>query len=104
MLIRGGRGVIDGATGTTEVMTPKDPEPGVQHEAQVTIQEIVDRLASTHRGEDPDVTRAALAQAIAEAGLPEQPEKWVRDTATEVSAGRQMVIDRTRRDEDDPRR
>ena len=85
-------------------MTPKDPEPGVQHEAQVTIQEIVDRLADTHRGEDPDVARAALEQAIADAGLPEQPEKFVRDTAAEVVAGRQLVIDRTRRDEDDPRR
>ncbi len=85
-------------------MAPTDPEPGVQHEAQVTIQEIVDRLASTHSGEDPDVVRSALAQAVADAGLPEQPEKWVRDTATEVAAGRQMVIDRTRRDEDDPRR
>jgi predicted subunit of tRNA(5-methylaminomethyl-2-thiouridylate) methyltransferase len=85
-------------------MTPKDPDPGVQHEAQVTIQEIVDRLAVTHRGEDPDVARAALEQAIADAGLPEQPEKFVRDTAAEVVAGRQLVIDRTRRDEDDPRR
>jgi len=85
-------------------MTPKDPDPLVQHEAQVTIQDIVDRLAATHRGEDPDVARDALAQAIADAGLPEQPEKWVRDTATEVVAGRQVVIDRTRRDQDDPRR
>jgi predicted subunit of tRNA(5-methylaminomethyl-2-thiouridylate) methyltransferase len=85
-------------------MTPKDPDPIMQHEAQVSIQEIVDRLAVTHRGEDPDVTRAALAQAIADAGLPEQPEKWVRDTATEVSAGRQIVVDRTRRDQDDPAR
>ena len=85
-------------------MTPKDPDPIVQHEAQVTIQDIVDRLAATHRGEDPDATRAALAQAIADAGLPEQPEKWVRDTATEVAAGRQVVIDRTRRDQDDPAR
>ena len=85
-------------------MTPKDPDPGVQHEAQVTIQEIVDRLAATHRGEDPDVIRGALAQAIADAGLPEQPEKFVRDTAAEISAGRQMVVDRSRRDEDDPAR
>lgn len=85
-------------------MTPEDLEPGVQHAAQVTIQEIVDGLAVTHRGEDPDAVRAALARAIADAGLPEQPEKFVRDTATEISAGRQVVIDRTRRDEDDPAR
>ena len=85
-------------------MTPQDHDPIVQHEAQVTIQEIVDRLAATQRGEDPDAIRAALAQAIADAGLPEQPEKWVRDTATEVVAGRQVIIDRTRRDQDDPSR
>ena len=85
-------------------MTPEDLDPLVQHEAQVTIQDIVDRLAATHRGEDPDVLRAALAQAIADAGLPEQPEKWVRDTATEVAAGRKIVIDRTRRDQEDPAR
>ena len=85
-------------------MTPTDREPGVQQAAQVTVQEIVDRFATTHRGEDPDVARAALAQAIADADLPEQPEKWVRDTATEVVAGRQVVIDRTRRDQDDPAR
>ena len=85
-------------------MTPTDPDPLVQHEAQVTIQDIVDRLAATHRGEDPEVTRAALEQAIADAGLPEQPVKWVSDTADEVSAGRTVVIDRTRRDQDDPRR
>jgi hypothetical protein len=76
----------------------------VQQQAQVTIQEIVDRFAGTHAGEDPEVTRAALAEAIADAGLPEQPEKWVSDTATEIAAGRQIVVDRNRRDEDDPRR
>ena len=80
------------------------PDPIVQHQAQGTIQEVVDRLASTHRGEDPQVTRAALEQALADAGLPEQPAKWVHDTATEIAAGRTVVIDRTRRDEDDPRR
>jgi ABC-type glutathione transport system ATPase component len=85
-------------------MTPTDPDPGAQHEAQVTIQEIIDRLATTHRGEDPDAIRAALAQAIADAGLPEQPEKFVRDTAAELSAGRQVIIDRNRRDADDPAR
>jgi hypothetical protein len=81
-----------------------DLNPHVQQQAQVTIQEIVDRLSATHRGEDPDATRAALSRAIQDAGLPEQPEKWVGDTANEISAGRALVVDRTRKDEDDPRR
>ena len=81
-----------------------DLNPHVQQQAQVTIQEIVDRMSTTHRGEDQDATRAALARAIADAGLPEQPEKWVTDTADEIAAGRTIVIDRTRRDEDDPAR
>jgi hypothetical protein len=81
-----------------------DLNPHVQQQAQVTIQEIVDRLSVSHRGEDPDATRAALTQALLDADLPEQPEKWVKDTADEISAGRTIVIDRSRRDEDDPAR
>lgn len=81
-----------------------DLNPGVQQQAQVLIQQIVDRLSVTHRGEDKDVARAALAAAIADAGLPEQPQKWVADTATEIAAGRDVIVDRARRDQDDPRR
>ncbi len=88
--------------GYLTVMT--DLNPGAQQQAQVTIQQIVDQLVTTHRGGDPDATRQALSQAIQDAGLPEQPEKWVKDTADEISAGRTIVIDRNRRDEDDPRR
>ncbi len=81
-----------------------DLNPSVQQQAQLTIQEIVDRLSVTHRGEDKDAVRATLAAALADAGLPEQPEKWVADTATEIAAGRDIIVDRGRRDEDDPRR
>ncbi|HYY09369.1 MAG TPA: hypothetical protein VE781_00445 [Kineosporiaceae bacterium] len=81
-----------------------DLNPAVQQNAQLTIQEIVDRLATTHRGEDRDAVRAALAQGLADAGIPEQPEKWVTDTANEIAVGRTIVVDRGRRDEDDPAR
>jgi hypothetical protein len=81
-----------------------DLNPHVQQQAQVTLQEIVQRLAATHRGGDPEATRAALGEAIRDAGLPEQPEKWVSDTADEITAGRTLVVDRNRRDEDDPAR
>jgi uncharacterized protein YbjT (DUF2867 family) len=50
------------------------------------------------------VARAALARALEEAGLPEQPEKWVSDAGAEIAAGRRIIVDRTIRDEDDPRR
>jgi hypothetical protein len=81
-----------------------DLNPLVQQQIQETIQQIVDRLAATHRGEDKEVARAALAQGLADAGIGEQPEKWMQDTATEIVAGRTVVIDRARKDDDDPAR
>jgi hypothetical protein len=81
-----------------------DLNPQVQHDTQAAIQEIVDRLSTTHRGADPEDTRATLVQAFDDAGIPQQPEKWMRDTADEITAGRTLVVDRTRRDEDDPAR
>lgn len=88
--------------GTVAGMT--DLNPKVQQQAQGAIQGIVERLAAGHAGGDVDQVRAELARAIAEAGLPEQPEKWVADTAGEIVAGRTVVVDRAVRDEEDPRR
>jgi hypothetical protein len=81
-----------------------DLDPQVQDEAQRRIQQVVDHVAAQHHGDDVDVARAALASALEEAGLPEQPEKWVSDTGAEIAAGRRVVVDRTIRDEDDTRR
>ena len=81
-----------------------DLNPKAQQQAQLTIQDIVDRLATTHAGQDKDDVRAALAQGLADAGIGEQPEKWVTDTANEIAVGRTIVVDRGRRDEDDPAR
>ena len=81
-----------------------DLDPKVQQQAQGTIQGIVERLSAERAGGDLDAVRAELAQALAEAGLPEQPQKWVSDTAAEIVAGRTVVVDRAVRDEEDPRR
>jgi hypothetical protein len=81
-----------------------DLEPGVQAEAQQRIQQVVDEVAAHNTGGDVEEVRLSLARALEEAGLPEQPEKWVSDTAGEIAAGRRLVVDRTIRDEDDPRR
>jgi hypothetical protein len=81
-----------------------DLEPHVQDQAQQKIQQIVDSVAAEHRGDDVAVVRAALARALDEAGLPEQPEKWVSDTGAEIASGRRLVVDRALREEDDPHR
>ncbi len=88
--------------GYSEGMT--DLNPLVQQQTQEAIQQIVERLSATHAGEDKQATRAALSQALADAGIGEQPEKWMQDTAGEIVAGRTVVVDRARRDADDPAR
>jgi hypothetical protein len=81
-----------------------DLNPRVQQQAQETIQQIADEVANEHSGQDPELVRTALAERIAAAGLPEQPEKWVADTADEIAGGRRLVVDRALRDDDDPDR
>jgi hypothetical protein len=88
--------------GTDRGMT--DLNPQVQQQAQGTIQEIVERLSAGHAGDDVEHVQAELTRELSAAGLPEQPEKWVRDTAAEIAAGRTIVVDRAVREEDDPRR
>lgn len=63
--------------------------------AMVQLQSIVDRLTGEYAGNGDQIpVRAALEEAIGTAGLPEQPEKWVSDTAAEIAAGRTVVVDR----------
>jgi hypothetical protein len=45
-------------------------------------------------GGDADAARERLEAGIAAGGLPPQPESWVRSTATEIAAGRVVVVDR----------
>lgn len=78
--------------------------PRAQQHAQETVQQIADEVANEHGGQDPELIGAALAERLAAAGLPEQPETWVADTADEIAGGRRVVVDRTLRDDDDPDR
>lgn len=71
-----------------------EPAPEAQHDRQVLLQQIVSEVHAEHAGEDVDVVREALSGRIAERGFPEQPQKWVDDTAGEVSQGRHVVVDR----------
>lgn len=71
-----------------------EPAPQAQHERQKLLQEIVSEVHADHAGGDLDVVREALARRIEERGFPEQPQKWVDDTAAEVSQGRHVVVDR----------
>ncbi len=72
---------------------PEDA-PQDQHERQQLLQRITAQVTADHSGADVDVVRDALSGAIAEHGFPEQPKKWVDDTASEISQGRHVVVDR----------
>ncbi|PWJ52703.1 hypothetical protein SAMN06264364_11874 [Quadrisphaera granulorum] len=71
-----------------------EPAPEAQHDRQVLLQHIVSEVHAEHAGGDVDVVREALTRLIAERGFPEQPQKWVDDTAAELSQGRHVVVDR----------
>lgn len=72
---------------------PEDA-PQEQHERQQLLERIVAQVHADHAGGDVDDVRAALSGGIAERGFPEQPAKWVDDTAAEISQGRHVVVDR----------
>lgn len=71
------------------IQAPADPE-----DRQAFIQQLVTRVRADHYGEELDVVEEALSQAVAASGLPEQPHKWVGDTAAEIASGRHVVVDR----------
>lgn len=72
-----------------------DENPHANDDAKAAIQEIIRRLMKDFRGEDADPAEVtvALSQALAEAGLPEQPAPWVNATALEIAGGREVVMD-----------
>ena len=79
-----------------------DEDPAGQQSIQARIQQIVSQVAQDVGGnDDARVARERIEAGLAAAGIPEQPEKWVGDTAAEIAAGRGVVVDRR---EDGPMR
>jgi hypothetical protein len=61
--------------------------------AKSQLQEIVTDLARYGPSRSAPELRLRLEAAIAEAGLPEQPARWLDAVATEAAAGRVTVLD-----------
>lgn len=59
------------------------------------LQGIIDRLGAQHAGGDPEHVRDLLEREMTEAGLGTGAEKWIRDAADEIVAGRILVADST---------
>ncbi|HEX5534391.1 MAG TPA: hypothetical protein VFX33_11675 [Actinomycetales bacterium] len=60
----------------------------VQHALQTAILAVGERYSGSSVAE----VEQALLTAIEEAGIPEQPHKWVHDTAAEIAGGRLVVM------------
>ena len=71
-----------------------EQDPGVQHNRQALLQDVVRRVTDAHSGDDVHVVREALARTMAEAGIPEQPPVWFESTVDEIVEGRHVVVDR----------
>jgi hypothetical protein len=72
-----------------------EDHPREQQEAQADIQHVVESVVAAvgGRGDVQDAVRR-LDAGIAAAGLPPQPLSWLKNTATEIAAGRTVVVDR----------
>jgi len=71
-----------------------EQDPGVQHQRQSLLQDVVRAVVEAHSGDDADVVRAALHRGMDEAGIPEQPPVWTESTVDEIAEGRHVVVDR----------
>ena len=84
----------DAGTGVPTEDVDVVPVPSDPRERQAFIQSLVAEVVEEHSGDDLDTTFASLSEKLDRSGLPPQPEKWVRDTAAEITEGRHVVVDR----------
>ena len=72
-----------------------DENPHANQDPKSVIQEIIWRLTKHFQGKGAheDEVIAALNEAFAEAGIPEQPAPWVNATALEIAGSREVVMD-----------
>lgn len=71
-------------------MTETHPESLL--DLQHRLQGVVTATTATHRGARPVDVVAALQRALVAAHLPDQPPSWMRASASEISAGRRVVL------------
>ena len=71
-------------------MAEEHPESvaSLQHK----LQQIIVSVARTHSRAPVHDVEDVLTRAIHGAGIPEQPHKWVSDTAREIADGRLVVM------------
>ena len=80
----------------TDVEFAHDDEPAETLILLQRTQDVVNKVFSRFHGREdaaPSEVAEILRQEIAVAGLPEQPAPWVLNTATEIAAGRVVVLD-----------
>jgi hypothetical protein len=76
-------------------MRGTEEHPREQHEAQVDVQHVVEAVVGEIGGRgDVQAALERLETGIAAAGLPPQPATWLKSTATEIAAGRLVIVDR----------
>jgi hypothetical protein len=68
-----------------------ETDPSTHEDRQHVLQQVL--LSLKHlQGTPPSEVQPQLERALAEAGLPDQPAPWLRDTSAELSAGRLIVV------------
>ena len=81
-------------------MDEHDPETPAQDDnlleriaGQAAIQDVLDELARTMVGDSVQGVTVAINRRLADAGIQEQPHRWVLSMAERISAGRPPVAD-----------
>jgi hypothetical protein len=70
-----------------------DEEPGARREVQTEIQDVLDQLQREMARSSVDDVAAAINSRLADAGIPEQPHRWVEVMAERIAAGLPPVAD-----------
>jgi hypothetical protein len=70
-----------------------DDEPGDRAEVQAEIQDVLDLLQRELAGASVEDVVVAINRHLADAGIPEQPHRWVEGMAERISSGRLAVAD-----------
>jgi hypothetical protein len=70
-----------------------DEEPEMRREVQAEIQDVLDQLHHQMAGSSVDDVVVAINGRLADAGIPEQPHRWVQVMAERIASGLPPVAD-----------